>query len=315
MKKLSILIPHYNTPDLLKILLDSITVSDAIEVIVCDDRSTKGLDDLKALQSACPHVTFIFNQSPIKGAGASRNAAIDLASGDFVLFADSDDYFVKDWWSIIEPYLVTDQDLVVFKFDSVYLNTQQDAHRSDRYKALIDAVIEEPSQTNEDALRFMNPTPVAKLIRRRLLTDHQIRFDLIRHSEDVMFAAKVGFHASKVIADPRVLYIATRSEGSQTMTESEAIFDLRLEVLIRKFRYLKENLLPSRFKTLKFESVSMLISAAKGRYGFGKVLRTAITMKKNGMRLLPQSIWHPSVFLTHLKHYRLKHRAIPPSKP
>ena len=311
MIKLSILVPHYNTPQLLKILLNSIPFSDEIQVIVCDDRSTKDLDILEDVKKGYPQVTFIVNTSEVKGAGASRNQALDLAKGEFVLFADADDYFVPNMMDLIKPYLDQDQDLVIFKFASVYLNTNTDAHRSDRYSALIDTVLASPTQANEDALRFMNPTPVTKLIRRDLLEKHQIRFDMIRHSEDVLFATKVGYYAEKVIADPHVLYVATRSEGSQTMTVSEAIFDIRVDVLIRNVTFLRERLPKARFKNLRFESISILISAYKNHLSFAKIIATARLMKKNGLRLLPKSIFHPMVFMNHLKHYRLKHKPVP----
>jgi glycosyltransferase involved in cell wall biosynthesis len=311
MTTLSILIPHYNTPHLLKILLDSIPFSDAIQVIVCDDRSTKDLDVLDEVKQSYPQVTFIVNTSEVKGAGASRNQALDLATGKFVLFADADDYFVNDAWDLISPYLDQDQDLVIFKFASVYLNTNTDAHRSDRYSTLIDRYLANPNQTNEDALRFMNPTPVTKLIKRAVLEEHQIRFDMIRHSEDVLFASKVGYYADTIIADPRILYVATRSEGSQTMTVSETIFDIRVDVLIRNVRFIREHLPKARFKTLRFESISILISATKNRLSFAKIIATARLMKKNGLRLLPKSIFHPGVFFSHLRYYRLKHKTAP----
>ncbi len=314
MIKLSILIPHYNTPHLLKILLDSIPFSNEIQVIVCDDRSTKDLDVLESVKGTYPQVTFIVNASEVKGAGASRNQALDLAIGEFVLFADADDYFVPEMWDLLGPYLNQTQDLVIFKFASVYLNTTTDAHRSDRYSALIDHYLAYPNQTNEDALRFMNPTPVTKLIRRALLEEHQIRFDMIRHSEDVLFATKVGYYAETVIADPRVLYVATRSEGSQTMTVSETIFDIRVDVLIRNVKFLREHLPKARFKSLRFESISILISAYKNHLSFAKIIATARLMKKNGLRLLPKSIFHPGVFLNHLKYYRLKHHTAPKDK-
>jgi glycosyltransferase involved in cell wall biosynthesis len=311
MIKLSIIVPHYNSPHLLKILLDSIPFSDQLQVIVCDDRSTKDLEVLQLLKTTYPLVSFISNTSPVKGAGAARNQALDLAEGKFILFADADDYFGPEIWALIEPYLIQDHDLVIFKFTSVYLNTNTDAHRSDRYNALIDKFLASPTTANEDALRFMHPTPCAKLIKRALLEENNIRFDMIRHSEDVMFATKVGYCAKMMIADPRTLYIVTRSKGSQTMVFSEEIFDIRLDVLIRKVNYLKERLPKERFETLSFESVSILINAVKNHLPLRKIIATSKLMKKNGLRRLPKSIFHPAVFLDHLKNYRLKHKAAP----
>lgn len=51
MIRLSIVIPHYNTPDLLQKLLDSIPVDEGIQVIVVDDKSDRDLNIYERVQA------------------------------------------------------------------------------------------------------------------------------------------------------------------------------------------------------------------------------------------------------------------------
>ena len=69
---LSIIIPHYNSPKLLKKLLDSIPKDRGIEIIVIDDSSKIGNDyynnELKN-NIKYNHIQFIDNESSKNGAG------------------------------------------------------------------------------------------------------------------------------------------------------------------------------------------------------------------------------------------------------
>ena len=47
----SIIIPHYNSPDLLAVLLDSIPEKEDIQIIVVDDNSTKKTDIYEKVKS------------------------------------------------------------------------------------------------------------------------------------------------------------------------------------------------------------------------------------------------------------------------
>ncbi|HLW07160.1 MAG TPA: glycosyltransferase, partial [Marinilabiliaceae bacterium] len=61
--KFSIIIPHRNTPDLLKRCLGSIPVDDAIQIIIVDDGSDASLVDFKKFPgSNRKHVEIVFNK-------------------------------------------------------------------------------------------------------------------------------------------------------------------------------------------------------------------------------------------------------------
>jgi glycosyltransferase involved in cell wall biosynthesis len=65
---ISIIIPHYNTPALLKRLLDSIGFHEDVQIIVIDDKSTKDLSVFQAVKAEyqSDHTRFLDNTSAEK---------------------------------------------------------------------------------------------------------------------------------------------------------------------------------------------------------------------------------------------------------
>jgi teichuronic acid biosynthesis glycosyltransferase TuaG len=92
----SVIIPTHNSDKFLDKAFDSVFNQTFLgfEVCVADDHST---DDTKELllkwqkKFLSKKIQFKLCESPLRGAGAARNAAIDLATGQFLAFLDSDD--------------------------------------------------------------------------------------------------------------------------------------------------------------------------------------------------------------------------------
>lgn len=92
--KVSIVIPTYNRPDLLRRAIDSALnqTYPNLEVIVVDDHSD---NDLNQLQEEYPTVTFYRNETN-RGGCYSRNRGIEVSAGDFINFLDDDDELYPD---------------------------------------------------------------------------------------------------------------------------------------------------------------------------------------------------------------------------
>ena len=113
-KKISIIIPHYNTPDSLLRLIKSIPLREDIEILVVDDNSDIPLEEIRRILNPFPYVQLFQNDSGKKGAGASRNIALQRAVGEWILFADADDFFVEGFYDKLIPFLESDFDIVYF---------------------------------------------------------------------------------------------------------------------------------------------------------------------------------------------------------
>lgn len=94
-KKVSILIPLYNAEQYIAETIDSIlnqTYSN-IEIILIDDGSTDNSYEI-AQNYASEKVKVV--QQANKGACAARNKALELSTGEYIVFFDADDIMYKD---------------------------------------------------------------------------------------------------------------------------------------------------------------------------------------------------------------------------
>lgn len=289
---LSIIIPHYNSPDLLQILLDSIGKHESTQILVVDDRSTKALDVFARVKSdpRNAHVTFLTTPEGHKGAGAARNTALPYATGKYVMFCDADDYLVSGYEQVIEPFLNQDTDLIYFAPISRFLNTDMDAHRTEKYVELIDAYLNQPCEATEDALRLTFYIPSSKLINRSLIETHQIRFEETMVSNDVMFSTQVGALAKTIDASRKTIYCLTRSDGSLTTTLSESNFDLRLAVGLRLHAYVRETIGLKRYRKIDLPGLVYIIQALQYHLGLKKAFRVWVTLKRHRVPIFKASL-------------------------
>ena len=97
MIKVSVIVPVYNTQDYLNECIDSVlnqSLAD-FELICIDDGSTDAsLEILKDYEKKDNRIQ-VFSQKN-SGLAASRNAGLNVAQGEYVLFLDSDDYLKSD---------------------------------------------------------------------------------------------------------------------------------------------------------------------------------------------------------------------------
>ena len=94
--KLQILVPQYKeTDEIIKPLLDSIAIQQSVDfneigVIICNDGSDIFLSD--DFLNSYPFEVNYFRE-PHRGVSATRNACLDHATADYVMFCDADDMF------------------------------------------------------------------------------------------------------------------------------------------------------------------------------------------------------------------------------
>ena len=92
--RLSVIIPVYNRPEKVIRAIESIPNRDDVEVIVVDDCSTD--NTLDTLTSYDKRPIIILQTNTNSGPGIARNAGLDVAKGEYVLFLDSDDWLVTE---------------------------------------------------------------------------------------------------------------------------------------------------------------------------------------------------------------------------
>ena len=116
---LSIIIPVFSVENYLRECLDSLLQQDltACEVLCVNDGSTDGsLAILQEYQTNHPDIFRVFTQTN-QGQAAARNKALDEAKGEFVVFLDSDDYYLSDAIATIMTYIKKYPHADVFYWD------------------------------------------------------------------------------------------------------------------------------------------------------------------------------------------------------
>lgn len=96
---LSIIMPSYNRPEELKVMVDSIIAStlSAWELIIVDDGSEEEtMSLLKSYSQADSRIKLHPRKEEPKGAQTCRNLGVTLATGKYIIFFDSDDYITPE---------------------------------------------------------------------------------------------------------------------------------------------------------------------------------------------------------------------------
>lgn len=132
--KLTLIIPHYNTYNLLERLLKelSIQITNEVEVIVVDDSNDKRLDKFISTN------IHILHDNKRNGVSKARNVGIKKSTGDYIGFIDSDDMISMDYietlLNAIDKY---DTDIINFNW---YDMTTHIEHRKPHNPAVWKAI-------------------------------------------------------------------------------------------------------------------------------------------------------------------------------
>ena len=208
----SIIIPHYNIPDLLMRCLKSIPVSEEIQVIVVDDNSPDADMYMERYSELSRPYLDLICAPKNGGAGYARNVGLEHAKGKWLLFADADDFFVDNMYEIIATHAESDADVIYFQKQAVY---SDDINRKSPRSGYLDRIMDIYFKTGDELpVRTKYFVPWGKMIKKSLVEKHHIRFEEIWYANDVLFSTHVGCFAKKIEAIDSVLYVVTSREGS-----------------------------------------------------------------------------------------------------
>ena len=123
MKKISIIVPIYNTEAYLRECLDSLisqTLKE-IEIICVDDASTDNSKQIVKEYSSIHNNVKLLEHKKNAGLSETRNSGIKAATGKYIMFVDSDDYILND--ACRELYLMAENkkaDIVYYSYKMLY---------------------------------------------------------------------------------------------------------------------------------------------------------------------------------------------------
>lgn len=134
--KVSIIIPVYNIEKYIERCLLSIINQSYknIEVIIVDDGSTDKSSDI--VDDYLNHNNFIVIHKENGGLSSARNAGLKVATGEFVMFVDGDDYLMDNAIEILVKKINDEIDVVMFPYIRVYGSKKIETHLFDKKEIL-----------------------------------------------------------------------------------------------------------------------------------------------------------------------------------
>lgn len=194
--KISIVVPVYNVEPYLKRCLDSVLAQTWEQwecILVNDGSKDNSLEIAKAYAEQDSRFRVVSQEN--QGLSAARNKGIELSTGNYISFLDSDDAiaptFLERLWQVVDKY---DADAAV----CTYLRFS-----SEKIPAVLDVLGQETVLTAEEAVKKILVdrkrhmiTAWGKLYKRELLKE--IRYPVGKMHEDEFVTYKIFAHCRKV---------------------------------------------------------------------------------------------------------------------
>jgi len=187
---ISVIVPAYNVERYIEATLDSIfsQTEKFHEIIVINDGSTDATKDRLEQYANRDRIRIVHTEN--HGLGPARNEGINLASGDFVYFQDSDDLIPPDFVDRVTtvarefPAL----DLLLFSGEVFFDDDcalESDGYRYDEFYRRVDGVYPSGLDAAAALLETGIFSPSACLyVSRRSLWNGELRFRPIIHEDD-----------------------------------------------------------------------------------------------------------------------------------
>lgn len=226
MKKVSVIVPVYNTAKYLRRCLDSLvmqTLKD-IEIIVIEDKSKDNANEiLKEYEEKYEDKIKVFHNKTNKGIGYNRNFGIKKATGKYISFIDSDDWTNETMYEkMYEKAIKDDLDLVVCKFHKMLEKDDDLIEIEPDFK--VPYFKNTSLKDNPNLLLDINLAPWNKIYKKELLENVMFPEDL--KYEDAIVVVKALARAKKIgMVDERLDYYLVRSKSETTIMDKR-VFDI-----------------------------------------------------------------------------------------
>ena len=263
-KKLSFVLPIYKVEHYLPQCVDSILsqATEECEIILVDDGSPDGCGAICDDYAAKHDIVKVIHKEN-GGLSSARNAGMEIAVGQYVLFVDSDDYIEEGSVEKILTWIGSaDADVAFLLSRKVY----PDGTSEPMGEELIREEIR--GKSREEVLRFLVSRPKfpasawGKIYRRAFLTDNGFHYPYDRRlSEDLMHSVDLFLAADKFdyLDFPYYCYRQNRAGSICNTVNARYYFDTFLFVTECAERF-------AEGKRAKDETSAMMLSFAAYEY-------------------------------------------------
>ena len=242
-KLISIVIPVYNEEENIRRSLESIN-NDSVEIVIVNDGSTDNTLEVCREYEAKNTNIKVFTQEN-QGQNAARYKAISEASGEYIMFLDSDDSYnpntVARVIETIKKY--NHPDIIRFRYQMLPKGVEQDIYFDDQEKYVEKKDFKElvyPMFIDSYRLNALGMDCVKK----SLIDSIGNEGSEVRFGEDMLTNLKMFTNANNAVFLKDVLYNYIFNEKSTTKTNNKYKLASNLEdlvvILTRLYRYLIE---------------------------------------------------------------------------
>lgn len=219
----SIITPVYNVENYLEQCVESVLKQGMgdFELILVDDGSTDASGHICDRFAALDSRIKVIHQ-PNSGHIVARMNGVRAATGEYVLFADSDDYYLPDSFDKIEKAIKRfNCDVLIYRYSHNGNPTGQDFFGGEKETVLLNEYL----LTNLHYSRLNSLC--LKASARRIFDDIDISaFSGFRNSEDLLLSLEIVKRAQKISYVPYTLYFyRLDNPGSITNNFNEAIVE------------------------------------------------------------------------------------------
>ena len=222
--KVSAIVPVYNSEKFLEKCLDSLVMQSLQEkeIVIVNDGSVDSSDEIIQLYMEKYPNLFKYIKIENGGVANARNIGLRHASGEYITFCDSDDYFELDMFeNLYEKACLSKADIVVSGY-----------YFEENGKCVIRGLgnMQEFSysfQEHPEIIFHTNSYSCTKLYSKNMIDNYQLQFKKYRIFEDLLFFYNAMLVANKIEKVDKAFYHYVRREDSSvTGRMSDKFYDL-----------------------------------------------------------------------------------------
>lgn len=244
-KKVSIIVPVYKVEKYLEECLESLKnqTYTNLEIILCDDESPDRCPQICEAYAAKDERFKVLHKKN-GGAASARNAGLEIATGDYIGFVDSDDLVEKEYVEFLVKSLENNHaDISVCAFYDMYVN------REDAVKMEKEGVYSVEQYLERFLWDWKCGLIWNKLFKKELIQN--IRFAEGHVIDDEFFTYQLVMNAKKINVEDIPLYryrqrksgVMKQGRQKQMLLDRMEYFPERYERVVQKFPGLKKQYL------------------------------------------------------------------------
>lgn len=225
-EKISIILPVYNSQQTISRTIDSVIKQtyDNYELIIINDGSTDNSENI-CVEYVNKYKKIKYIKTKNEGVSNARNLGIDNATGNYIMFIDSDDEYYKNTLETVYEYIEQKTDLIIFGYNRIHVHKNKTKEMNTDVTYLKNGkeknVFIEKTQRKYLFNQIWN-----KVYKTKILKDNNIKFDIkIASGEDYRFNLKYIDCINNAICIDRILYnYYSTDSGLSLKTGSDKLY-------------------------------------------------------------------------------------------